>query len=207
MLFSKMLFPPRCPFCSALIEPNKAACEKCFKYTQLAPHRQILTNGCICLSVFHHEGVWRKAVLDYKYHGNRQYYSPLAIILNNIISSRYSENHFDLYTSVPIHKDKLMERGFDHVKLLAKETARLGNQKYKPLLIQTSPNEFQHSLNGSERANNVKNIYSCTSSKTANGADILLFDDIVTTGATLCECSTILLNAGAKSVSCVTMNW
>lgn len=207
MRFSKLLFPCRCPYCNTLIPASKTTCEKCFKYTQIAPYNQRLLNNCICVSAFRHEGIYQKAVVNYKYYSKKQYHYQFAYIFQDIIAKRYSNREFDLYTSVPMHKKKLKERHFDHVKLLAKETAHLNKQKYKPLLVQTKDNKSQHTLTASERADNVRDVFECKNVDDVKGKDILLFDDIITTGSTLYETSNALLNAGARSVCCVTINW
>lgn len=207
MLFSKLLFPCRCPYCNTLIQSNKPTCQKCFQYTQIAPHNQRLLNDCICVSAFRHEGVYQKAIINYKYYSKSQYHYQFAFILQDIISKRYSNREFDLYTSVPMHKKKKKGRSFDHVKLLAKETAHLNKQRYKSLLIQTKKNRTQHTLTASERVENVRDVFQCKNKNDVKDKDILLFDDIITTGSTLYEASNALLDAAARSVCCVTINW
>lgn len=206
MFLTKLLFPSRCPFCTKVIEQNSRSCKDCAKYLELAAHKQRLPNNCECLSVFRHEGVWRNAVLNYKFRSNRQYYVQFSLILGDALERNYNTERFDFYTFVPMHKNKLRERGFNQVELLCKETARLTSACSKSVLKQTKINKTQHELNREDRKANVKGIYSCTDERAVKDKNILLFDDIVTTGFTLSECSNILLKSGAKEVVCITLN-
>lgn len=206
MFLTKLLFPSRCPFCTKVIASKARCCVKCEEYLSIAPHRQKLQNGCECISLFRHEGVWRKAVLDYKFHSNRQYYVQFSLMLKDVLESSYDTEKFDFYTFVPMHKNRLKERGFNQVKLLCDETARLTDAKSEDVLEQTKLNKAQHKLDKKSRALNVKGIYICIKPKVVKDKNILLFDDIVTTGSTLTECSNVLLKGGAKSVTCITLN-
>lgn len=207
MLLENLFFPPKCPFCGEVIGRSKAVCDKCVRYLQIAPHKQILPNECVCASLFRHEGVWRTAVINYKFYNNRQYYFQFSLMLSDAVKNVYSGKSFDFYTSVPIHKKRLESRGFDQVKLLARQTAKFNGCVYKPFLKQCQQSEVQHYLSKEKRSSNVKGIYKSVSQEQIQGRSILLFDDIVTTGSTLLECSDVLLNAGASEVCCVTINW
>ncbi len=205
-IVEELLFPCRCPFCMQVIPWNEKTCKDCVKYTKLPHKRLVLSNGCRCSSLYLHKGVWRRAVISYKYESCKQLYLQFSLMLKDLILDEYAEEHFDAYTSVPMHKSKLRERGFDHTKLLARETARLNGAQYLPLLEQTVLNKTQHTLSREERAVNVHNIFSCKENADVKGKHILLFDDIITTGATLSECCKALLEAGADKVDCVTIN-
>lgn len=207
MKISSFLFPCRCLFCEEVIEADKPCCKSCMKYINLKPHRQSLPNGFMCISAFFHEGVHRQAVLKYKYRKYKQHYIQFAIILSDVINENYNNINFDYYTSVPPHSRKTSDRPYDQVKLLAKEAARLNHIAYKPLLQQVGDNKPQHTLSMEDRISNVKNNYKCTNTENVKGKNILLFDDVVTTGSTLSACSDELIKCGANNVFCITINW
>ena len=207
MSIYNLLFPARCPFCSKLIENGKPSCDGCYTLTEIPPHTQRLRNGCVCLSAFPHKGVYRKAVLNYKFHNNKQYYRQFAILIKKTIENGYSNKDFDIFTAVPMHKQRLKEKGFNQVALYAKCTAKLLHKPYEELLVQTVLTQAQHTLNREERKSNIKDIYSCIDKADIAGKNILIFDDIVTTGSTLLECTNTLLAGGAESVCCVTINY
>ena len=207
MKISTLLFPCRCLFCNEVIPPNKPCCNNCLKYMDIVPHKRILPSGYMCVSAFIHEGIYREAVLKYKYRQHKQHYIQFALIMSDIISKYYNDMSFDYYTSVPPHTRKRNGRPYDQVKLVAKETARLNKAVYKPLLYQAADNRSQHTLSREERIANVKNVYRCIDDININNKNILLFDDVVTTGSTLSECANMLVEHGANSVCFVTITW
>ena len=90
--------------------------------------------------------------------------------------------------------------------MLAEEISRLTEKPCERLLIKTSDNPAQSSLKSAEdRKKNVKGVYRPTDLASINGKEILLVDDIATTGATLNECARVLKQAGAKEVNAVTV--
>lgn len=89
---------------------------------------------------------------------------------------------------------------------MAKRTAKINGCVYKPLLKQNVQSEVQHYLSKEKRESNVKGIYGAVSPNEIQGKCILLFDDIITTGSTLLECSNVLLESGASDVYCITLN-
>jgi len=209
MWIYKLFFPCRCPFCDKTISPDKPCCDNCLKYLDIVPSIKTIPDGYQCLSAFLYEGIYRKAVLKYKYHNHKQLYFQFAIILSRIIKERYNDIEFDYYTSVPPHlnKKKKSVKKFDQTALLAKETARLDNRMYKMLLYQSKDYRIQHSLSKEERMINTIGVFKCIESIDVTNKVILLFDDIVTTGSTLSSCVDELIKCGAKNVYCVTLAW
>ena len=105
----------------------------------------------------------------------------------------------DVLVPVPLHSTRLRKRGFDQALELAKMIAK---QKALPLrsdlLIRTRNTAAQSYLDGSQRRHNLKNAF-FTSKQTMPG-HVALIDDVMTTGATVQECTKALLKAGAKRV-------
>ena len=82
-------------------------------------------------------------------------------------------------------------------RALAKE---LGLPFEGALLIQTRKKQAQHMLSARERLHNVEDLFAVALPELSEGRDILLCDDIITTGATLNACAKALLEAGARQV-------
>jgi predicted amidophosphoribosyltransferase len=99
-------------------------------------------------------------------------------------------------TCVPIFKNKLKERGYNQSKLLAEFAAKNLNLEFKEVIAKIKDNSMQHGLNFAGRQINVRGVYKiCGDVKNKN---ILLCDDVVTTGATLNECVHILAKENAN---------
>lgn len=172
---------------------------------KLQPHEKKLSNGCTCISALRYEGKYRTAVLKYKSGGQfKEMYKSYALILSKVISRLYEDIDFDYYTAVPTNK-KLFH--FDQVTPFAKETAQLRNAEFKPLLSQSRKKKTQRKLNSEKRESNVKDTFKCIDKNVVKGKTVLLFDDVLTTGSTLTECSNELIRSGAEKVYCVTINW
>jgi ComF family protein len=104
-----------------------------------------------------------------------------------------------LVVPVPLHTRRLAKRGFDQAWLLAREVARAIGAEARPRALRrvrsTPP---QVGLGRAERERNVRGAFAAA--LPLPGRDILLVDDVSTTGATLHACAEALLQAGARSV-------
>ncbi len=139
------------------------------------------------------------AIHHYKFLGIRRLSKSLADLL-----MFYDTSAIDALISVPLSHRSLKERGFNQALLLAAAFAR---KKRLPLIIDalrkvvdTPP---QVGLSAKERAANVKNVFVCTGK--VSGMNILLIDDVMTTGATVNACARELRKAGAQNVSVLTL--
>lgn len=111
----------------------------------------------------------------------------------------------DQVTLVPAGRKRLEERGYNQVALLAAPlAARLGKPYVPGLLERSRETRSQVGLNPAERKMNVEGAFRAHPGRTA-GSNILLVDDIVTTGSTLAACATALQKAGARNVFCLTV--
>lgn len=110
----------------------------------------------------------------------------------------------DAVVPVPLSPRSLKDRGFNQSLLLSRH---LSKKKKIPLLmdvlIKILDTPSQVGLSAQERAANVKKAFACTDRLT--GMNVLLIDDVMTTGATVNACSKQLLRAGATSVSVLTL--
>ena len=111
------------------------------------------------------------------------------------------KENIDLILSVPISRERYLERGYNQSALIAKQIALCLNIPYKNfILIKKKNNKKQSTLSISNRKRNVQGVYSVWQKEKIRGKNVLLIDDILTTGATLNECSRILKENGAKRV-------
>lgn len=108
---------------------------------------------------------------------------------------------YDIIGPVPIHKKRMVERGYNQSELIAREIAKnIDNLRYEKILRKTKNNKRQSELKKEDRLENVKNVYEIQNKQIIQGKRIILFDDIYTTGSTLNECSKVLKENGAKEI-------
>lgn len=106
---------------------------------------------------------------------------------------------------VPLHPKKKKKRGYNQVTLFAREIAAQLQVPYmEDILIKQQYNSAQAKKHWLERQKSSKEQFILKDTTTIAGKHILLVDDIVTTGATLTQCATLLIGAAAKvSFACM----
>ena len=134
----------------------------------------------------------------------------LAKTLGNILSGALKEfaelSGFNIIVPVPLHSKRKRERVFNQSLLLAKEIGKLyGLEISAGNLARNRITLPQTELSRQERIKNVRGIFSVKDKSKFKGENILLIDDVLTTGSTVNECSGVLLEAGAASISVMTV--
>ncbi|MGN1034667.1 MAG: ComF family protein [Oscillospiraceae bacterium] len=150
-----------------------------------------------CVAAFYYRKPMSDIVCNFKFKRNWNKARALAKIFEKIITFNYEEYAMDIITFVPE-----LDKNKKHVLLLAREAARQLNKKYKPPLKKICNNKTQHNLSRQECLNNTKGVYMSKENIDVHGKNIILIDDIVTTGSTLNECARILKFAEANEVLC-----
>ncbi|MDR0890100.1 MAG: ComF family protein [Oscillospiraceae bacterium] len=198
-----LLYPPKCVFCGKLLKDNETDFCKACRATLPRVDAPIKRGEFFdrCYSVVYYEKDIAQAVKRLKFSGMQQYARPLGQLMAMQLLSERVE--FDVLTWVPISKKRLRKRGYDQSRLLAQAVAQeLGVQcvstlqRVKDRLPQSSIKDY------AARRGNVKNAYVVGNPSSVRGKRVLLLDDVITSGATLSECSFHLKLAGATQVQC-----
>ena len=152
-------------------------------------------------------GPVRAALHAFKYAGERRLAEPLGAAL----ATRWRSAGVggDLLVPVPIHADRLRERGYDQAVLLARVVGRDLAVPFAPILERHRPTERQFDLDRGARSGNVAGAFRLAAGargdRPLGGRWVVLLDDVVTTGSTLIACAATLLDAGAIGVSALTV--
>ncbi len=109
---------------------------------------------------------------------------------------------------VPLHKSKRRERGFNQAELIAKAALKFHAvdrfHLASNVLVRQRDTESQIGMTSHQRRENMRGAFAVSSAREVNGRvrdkDVLLVDDVLTTGATAAECARVLLKAGASKV-------
>ena len=203
--FLDLLYPPRCAICRKLLRDKETDfCTAC--RTKLPVLETPIKRGeffAQCYSVTDYAGEVADSLKRYKFQGMRQYAGPYGRLLAMQLLRMNAQ--FDILSWVPVSKKRQRKRGFDQSYLLAKTVADELGIQYERTLEKLRDNPAQSGLKGAEaRRANVLNAYCAVEPERFANCRVLLIDDIMTTGATLSECSRVLLTAGAASVVCAT---
>ncbi len=198
-----VLFPTKCPVCGQIINYMERFCSECTE--RITPY-----NGG-----FNVEGA-EKFFASFEYNEN---ISPAVILMkdgtcgnadyalgNSLADSVLNcmpEFSADVIVPVPMHKDDVRERGYNQSELICKVISqRLNTPCNAKLVIKNRVTERQKTLTKTERAVNLSGAFSLTDANAVKGKNILIIDDVCTTGATLVEIVKLLKEGGADKVYC-----
>ena len=193
------IFPNKCLFCRKVLEDLRIiACEDCEKAAIFA---QNIGDDIYAAYNYDEEAV-RHVILRFKYEGKRL----LARAMAQGMFGRFGKADMpavDFVACVPMHINRIKERGYNQAALLATELGRLYELPVYDGMKRTVDTAKQFDLNPEERAANVAAAFVVKEGFCVAGKDVLLVDDVFTTGATAKECVRVLMEAEAKSVKVI----
>ena len=147
-----------------------------------------------------------EAIVLLKYDGVRPLGDWFAARLAEAIFRGTSGWRADVVVPVPLHPERLRERGYNQAELIARPLAkRLDLRLVEHLLARTKPRPPRLLLSRRERWESVRGAYVTRPGRKVDNLRILLVDDVMTTGATLDACARALKKAGAAAVFGITV--
>ncbi|MGH8064517.1 MAG: ComF family protein [Candidatus Entotheonellia bacterium] len=196
----RLIKPPYCPCCGepfqspiALMYNPEYRCGVC--RAKPPPFDQARAIG-------RYEGPLRLAIHLLKYHGKLRLKQPLLQLALEHFEAHFPDTAYDAIIPVPLHRERLMQREFNQAAVLAKGLAtHLNVPVLERLLVRVRSTRPQVELSGSERRQNVKEAFAVTSTAALEDKQVLVVDDVFTTGATLGEVARALKAAGATQVA------
>ena len=179
---------PFCDICKS-IEIEKNQCQECLK-------REPLFKNLTVIGMY--SGLLKSLIYNYKYEGIKEYSVPFANLLSDKLKNEYKK--FDIITSVPLHEERIKKRGFNQSELLGKSMAKNLKKQYVEAFLRIKNTKPQFSLSSKEREENLKNAFILNQSINIKNKNVLIVDDIFTTGTTLQEASKLLLDNKANEI-------
>lgn len=221
----ELLYPKTCCFCgkisvqeicdsckekvSYIKEPRCKKCGKPIRYEE-----QEYCHDCQKQS-FHyvqgrslwiHKGAVPWSIYQFKYHNRRIYGKFYAKELYRVYGESIEEWGIDLIVPVPLHWRRRRKRGYNQAEIVARYLGELtGIPVDKHLVIRKKYTEPQKTLNNKERVKNLKHVFDVRK-MTVRAKNILLIDDIYTTGSTIDAISKVLLEKGHNKVWFLTIS-
>lgn len=206
-----LLFPRNCLGCG---REGGYFCLKCIKTIKEAspilsifPPRQPLEG---LVSVFAYDGIVKEAIHRLKYRYVTDLWGEFSVIIGKKIDRKKEEldeflkfiKEKPLVVPVPLHWYKQNVRGFNQASLLGNSIAKKLKLSFsEKVLVRKKFTVSQTELKGKEREKNVKNAFTLSSPKIHNTIpNILLVDDVWTTGSTMEAAAKVLRKAGVKKV-------
>jgi len=192
--------PPFCRRCSRHLEnPSVPYCRAC----QRRPfHFDLAWAAC------EYNGVMKHAIHLFKYGQKtalRRHFAGL--IMSFLRAYRIDLSGYDRLCPVPLSPTRMRERTFNQAALLARELAPfLGVPLDEKLLQRRRNTKNQAKLSPKDRWTNIRGAFTIRNSSALNGQNILILDDLLTTGATASEAALALKQAGANRVGVLTLS-
>ncbi len=225
----RLILPPVCLVCKQLIPPthsHKILCDLCAqripfnrvpfcqKCSRPVSHGNRLCHQCLrhnyafdqAWGTTYYTGPMLKLLPLFKYHEKIALSSCWGDFLWEFFQKYCQNKHFDILMPLPLHPVRQRERGFNQALLITKE---LNKHLHLPIsarnLRRIRHTPHQALLSQKERWTNIHGAFKITDSKEIHKKNILLIDDLLTTGATLSEAAACLKKAGANEVYCMTL--
>lgn len=182
---------PSCRVCALPFTSEHArVCGQCLK--KPPPFSRVITYGL-------YEGIIREAINQFKFHGLRRLSDPLGNLLLG-----FDLPAVDGVVPVPLTIRRLRERGFNQSLLIARIIAKkIRVPLLMDVLVKKKETPPQIGLTARERLLNLRNAFAVKGN--VKGLRLLLVDDVMTTGATVTECSEQLMKSDAEEVIVLTL--
>jgi ComF family protein len=202
-----LVYPPRCPLCGAGLAEQDGLCAECWGLLDIpasdAARAQVSDAVPVYAATLYNDAS-RRLVLDYKHGGRITHARLLARLIAARLPDPVAGSAKPLLVPVPLHRWRLWSRGFNQAALLAGELAGMG--KGEVLVDGLVRRKRTPSLGGlgreaRDRALAGAIIVIPRRARLISGRDVVLVDDVFTSGATARACVAALAGAGARSVS------
>lgn len=220
--FTDLLFPSSCIGCDNTLSVNeKVLCSICRielpeTNQHKAPYELNLHNkfaGKVPIQFlasylfFSKGGIVQRLIHEIKYKDQKEAAKEIAKWYGHqLISESILLKDIDVIIGVPLHITRFQQRGYNQADLIAEGLSETLNVPMRSdVLERTRFNESQTRKNRLERWENVKTVFTVNKPSEIKGKNIVLVDDVLTTGATLEACAIELLRAGCKSVGVLTL--
>ena len=220
--FADLLFPALCLGCKQVMSANETVlCTSCrINLPETNQHREpydkyflnkfagkVPIRFVAAYMYFNKGGIAQKLIHNIKYKGHKEAGKRVAEWYGYQLLAECSRlNDINIIIGVPLHKRRLQQRGYNQADWIAEGIAGVLNiPAQTDILVRTEFNSSQTNKNRLERWENVKTVFAVVKPEAVQNKNILLVDDVLTTGATIEACAIELFKSGCKTVSVLTL--
>jgi competence protein ComFC len=208
-------FLPRfCPSCKIkLLSGEKFICLSCLNKLKIIDKSRLefefdkkflnqkIISGFTSLYIFEKDKELQHLIHSLKYNGKFLIGSFLGELLGNKIKDELTAWNINLILPIPLHQLKKAERGYNQSFYISKGLSKeIDIPVGSGIIKRRKYTQSQTTMNFLERQKNIDEAFKIKSKKKIIGKNILLIDDVITTGATISECGKVLLKAEANQV-------
>ena len=184
----------QCVYCGRELPEGELVCGQCAREEEELINTEGFAGGI--LYAYRYGGVIRRLIHRFKYNDSPRCSRFIAQRMAEFLGGY--EVNADAVTFVPIHEKRRKTRGYDQSELIALHLGTLQGVPCEKLLVRSRETKPQYKLSAGERWRNVHGAFSLAEGARPEGKNILLVDDVLTTGVTAGECMKVLADAGAN---------
>lgn len=220
--FIDLLFPTLCLGCSQSLTANeKILCTRCrINLPETGQHREPYNQNLLnkfagkvpikflsSYVYFTKGSIIQKLIHGIKYKGQKEAAKEIAGWYGHQLKSESKLlQEIDVLIGVPLHKSRLQQRGYNQADWIAEGLAEaLDVPTRTDILVRNRFKESQTRKNRLDRWENVKTVFAVADYELVKDKNVVIVDDVLTTGATIEACAVELVKAGCKSVSVLTL--
>ena len=208
-------FLPRiCPSCDSKLIPEETyICNKCLSSIKIADAQRIsnefsrkfegknIISDFTALYVFEKDKALQEIIHSFKYNKKFLVGKFLGREVARNLNDKINEWNIDLIVPIPLHQLKKADRGYNQSFYIAKGMGKELKIKVSESVIKrVKYTKSQTSMTLIERQENMGQAFKVKNKNKISGKNILLVDDVITTGATTAECAKVFLDMGANKV-------
>lgn len=188
---------PRCTHCALRVPEGVQVCGACLRAPPPLDR---------CLAAVDYAYPWSGLLADFKFRGDPGWAAALAALVHSTPGLAPALDAADLVLPIPLSAERLRERGFNQALLLARQLAP--TKAHPGLLLRLHAGDthaHQAQLTRAERLRNLRGAFAVEPAQAAalRGRQVVLVDDVMTTGATLHAAATALRGAGVAALCAV----
>ena len=184
-----LFFPIKCGVCGKIGLPICKECEEKIKQYEINLVQKDK------FFIYKYQDIIRNLLLNYKFNDASYLANSFAYLIKNNKKIYSILKSYDIIIPVPLHKKRILERGYNQTELIAKKLEIPIETK---CLIKTKNIKPQSTKTAKQRQIDIKNVFAIQNVDKIKNKKILLLDDIYTTGSTANECIKTLSKATNK---------
>ncbi|WP_426479822.1 ComF family protein [Chryseobacterium sp. CBSDS_008] len=209
-----VLFPNRCIHCNRIIDSEILVCDLCFNQVHFTHYDYFGNNpikekcslffpieNAFALIHFEEESLSRQIIHDLKYRSREKTGKVLAEWTTERLD--FKGNKPDLLVSVPLHRKKLKERGYNQLHLFTEALSEFYNIPFDHELVRR--NHYSKAQALKDKKHRLETVSTFSITRPLTEKHILVIDDVFTTGNTVSSVAWEILNAGNNKVSVLVM--
>lgn len=208
MRWLELLLPPACAgcgsagvlLCARCLRTARPASDPACRFVAADPGIAIGQDLPLAVAAYAYAGPIRRAMARLKYEGAWRLGDPLAAAAAPNLRVLLQVTGPVPLVPVPVHRDRLRERGYNQAELLARILGSEVGLPYADLLERVRPTTKQHRLDRAARLANLRQAFAVRRTIRSMPVSLILVDDIITTTATLEACASVLRAAGVTDV-------